>query len=60
MPPPASAERTALIAAVADRDRYHVAEAIYLAEVRPRAKADVIVDNTDFARPAIVGPSAGR
>ena len=42
------------------RDRYHVAEAIYVAEVRPRAKADVIIDNTDFARPAIVGPPAGR
>ena len=40
--------------------RYHVAEAIYLAEVRPQAKADVIIDNHDFARPAIVGPAAGR
>jgi uridine kinase len=42
------------------RDRYQVAEAIYLAEVRPRARADVIIDNRDFARPAIIGPAASR
>jgi len=40
--------------------RYHVAEAIYLAEVNPRAKADVIIDNRDFARPVIIGPAASR
>jgi uridine kinase len=33
------------------RDRYHAAEAIYLAEVDPRSRADVIVDNSDFACP---------
>ena len=36
------------------RDRYHVAEQIYLAEVRPLDLADVIVDNQDFARPRII------
>jgi hypothetical protein len=36
-----------------------VAEAIYLTEVRPRARADVI-DNRDFTRPAIIGPPSGR
>jgi uridine kinase len=35
------------------RDRYHAAEAIYLAEVDPRSRADVVVDNSDFARPRI-------
>jgi uridine kinase len=47
-------------AARVHRDRYQVAEAIYLAEVRPRARADVIIDNRDFARPAIIGPAASR
>jgi uridine kinase len=36
------------------RDRYHVAEAIYLAEVRPQAMADAIIDNRDFTRPRIL------
>ena len=36
------------------RDRYHVAEMIYLAEVRPRQIADVIIDNRDFAAPRIL------
>jgi uridine kinase len=36
------------------RDRYHVAETIYLAEVRPQALADVIIDNRDFASPRIL------
>jgi uridine kinase len=47
-------------AARVHRDRYHTAEAIYLAEVRPRARADVIIDNRDFACPAIIGPPASR
>ena len=47
-------------AARVHRDRYHVAEAVYLAEVRPKARADVIIDNRDFARPAIIGPPGGR
>ena len=39
-------------AASVHRDRYHAAERIYVAEVGPRALADLIIDNTDFARPA--------
>jgi uridine kinase len=37
------------------RDRYHAAEAIYVAEVDPKSVADLIIDNSDFARPVIVG-----
>ncbi len=33
------------------RDRYLAAEDIYLAEVDPVARAQVVLDNTDFARP---------
>jgi uridine kinase len=47
-------------AARVHRDRYQVAEAIYLAEVRPRARADIVIDNRDFACPAIIGPPVGR
>lgn len=36
------------------RDRYHVAEQIYIVEVDPKAKADVIIDNTDYADPIVV------
>lgn len=36
------------------RDRYHGAEQIYLAEADPRARADLVIDNEDFARPRIV------
>ena len=44
------------------RDRYHAAEMIYLAEVGPKALADLIIDNSDFARPVIAGgrDSGGR
>jgi uridine kinase len=35
-------------------DRYHAAETIYLAEVRPQTIADLIVDNRDFTRPIIL------
>jgi uridine kinase len=35
------------------RDRYHAAEQIYVEEVNPQEKADVIVDNSDFARPVV-------
>jgi uridine kinase len=37
------------------RDRYQVAEATYLAEVRPQARADAVIDNRDFTRPRILG-----
>jgi uridine kinase len=36
------------------RDRYHAAELLYIAEVDPRARADVVIDNSDFASPAMV------
>ena len=36
------------------RDRYHAAELIYIDEVDPRSKADVVIDNADFANPFIV------
>lgn len=36
------------------RDRYQVAERIYLAEVNPRALASIIIDNTDLKRPRIL------
>ena len=38
------------------RHRYHVAEAIYLAEVDPQLKADVVIDNTHFADPMVLNP----
>jgi hypothetical protein len=36
------------------RDRYQVAEAIYLAEVRPQTVADAVIDNRDFVRPRVL------
>lgn len=54
-----SAAEGAAGAARVHRGRYHAAEAIYLAEVRPLARADVIIDNRDFTSPAIIGPAAG-
>jgi uridine kinase len=36
------------------RDRYHVAVQIYVTEVNPKAKADAIIDNTDYANPVVV------
>jgi uridine kinase len=41
------------------RDRYGVAERIYLAEVRPRGQADVVIENTDLACPRIVTAGLG-
>jgi uridine kinase len=38
------------------RERYHAAELIYLAEVDPVARADVVVDNRDFTRPRLLRP----
>lgn len=38
------------------RDRYLVAERIYLDEVDPLKRMDVVVDNSDFARPRVIGP----
>lgn len=39
------------------RERYHASEQIYLAEVDPRSSADVVVDNTDIARPLLRRPA---
>jgi len=36
------------------RDRYHVAERIYLAEVGPQALANIVIDNTEFENPRIM------
>lgn len=36
------------------RDRYHVGEQIYVEEVDPKAKADVVIDNTDYANPVVL------
>lgn len=35
------------------RDRYQIGEQRYVDEVDPRAKADMIIDNTDYANPEI-------
>ncbi|MGW7368022.1 uridine kinase [Streptomyces sp. NPDC054841] len=39
------------------RNRYLVAEHIYLDEVDPLRMMDVVIDNSDFAEPRIVGPA---
>lgn len=39
------------------RDRYHAAERIYIDEVNPRARAQVVVDNALLEAPRIVGRS---
>jgi len=36
------------------RERYGPAEAIYVAEVAPRAKVDLVIDNNDLSNPRIV------
>jgi uridine kinase len=36
------------------RDRYHVSEQLYLAEVDPVSLVDVVIDNSHFDRPRIV------
>jgi uridine kinase len=36
------------------RDRYHVAEEIYLSEVDPKSRADAIIDNADYENPVVV------
>jgi uridine kinase len=40
------------------RDRYLPAEQLYLAEVDPVRRADLVIDNTDFARPRVVSVSS--
>jgi uridine kinase len=46
-------------AASVHRDRYYAAEMIYVAEVGPQALADLIIDNTVFARPVMHDGSPG-
>ncbi|MEM7273005.1 MAG: uridine kinase [Actinomycetota bacterium] len=41
-------------AASVHRDRYHVAEALYVREVDPVAKAYVVIDNTELAAPVLL------
>ncbi|WP_408994297.1 hypothetical protein [Streptomyces sp. 1268] len=56
-PAPASAERNRAWAGSdaesIHRNRYLVAERLYLDEVDPLPRMDVVVDNTDFARPRL-------
>jgi uridine kinase len=40
------------------RERYQPSEAIYLDEVDPISLADIVIDNSDFANPVILGPVA--
>jgi uridine kinase len=35
------------------RDRYHASEQIYIDEVDPKSRADVVIDNTEFASPVL-------
>ncbi|MFF8609861.1 uridine kinase [Streptomyces sp. NPDC015346] len=42
------------------RDRYLVAERIYLDEVDPLPRMDAFVDNTDFGRPRLLPPPAPK
>jgi uridine kinase len=38
------------------RERYRVAESIYVAEVNPRAAADVVIDNSTYGKPRFLRP----
>ena len=42
-------------AARVHRDRYRVAEELYISEVGPRRRADVVLDNSDLAGIRILG-----
>lgn len=42
------------------RDRYHESERIYIAEVDPLSKADVVVDNTNIASPRLIRTESER
>jgi uridine kinase len=58
--PAAGAAGGAEAAARLHEDRYHAAEAIYLAEVNALALADVVIDNQDYARPRWLPARPGR
>jgi len=47
-------------AASLHRDRYGVAEEVYLREAGPIARADFVIDNRDFAAPRLVREPAAR
>lgn len=36
------------------RERYHVAEQIYVGEIDPRSRADIVIDNADLTHPVVV------
>lgn len=42
------------------RGRYQIGEQLYVNEVNPKAKADMIIDNTDYAKPAITLRRGGQ
>ncbi len=42
------------------RGRYQIGEQLYVNEVNPKAKADIIIDNTDYAKPAITIRRGGQ
>lgn len=50
-----TAREGAAEAARVHRDRYHAAEAIYIADADPLHAADLLIDNRDFAAPVILG-----
>lgn len=39
------------------QDRYRIAELIYVSEVNPKARAEMIIDNTDYANPVVIDDS---
>lgn len=47
-------EGGAELAETLHRDRYLAGETIYIEEVDPVARADVVIDNTDFAEPRVL------
>jgi uridine kinase len=53
----ADLEGSAQAAESLHRERYLVAESLYIDEVDPRSLAEVIVDNTDFGRPRLIRPA---
>jgi uridine kinase len=41
------------------RDRWLPAERLYIAEVDPAARADIVIDNTDLERPVLSSSCSG-
>lgn len=42
------------------RNRYQVAERLYIHDVDPKASADIVIDNSNLARPVLVYPSTAH